>query len=83
MTTSSQVGPAGCPELRAAVAAAKRRRDDAILANTQADIESRPWPTTAADLVAARLAVEAAALEATRAGCDIHDMVGPQAGQRA
>jgi len=59
---------------------AKNRRNDVILAIAQADIETRPRPGSASDFVAARLAVEMAADEARRAGCDIDDLVGPNVG---
>jgi hypothetical protein len=69
-----------CPELRAAVAAATTRRNDVVATNAQADNEARPWPRTAADLVESRLAVDIAAREARRAGCDIDDLVSPDVG---
>jgi hypothetical protein len=51
-----------------------------MLGLAQADIEARPRPGRAADLVAARLAVGRAALEARRAGCDVDDLVSPNVG---
>jgi hypothetical protein len=83
MPVSSRNGHDRCPELRAAVLVAKRRRDDLIAANAQADNEARPWPGSAADLVEARLAVDAAAREARRARCAIDDLVSPDVGQLA
>jgi hypothetical protein len=80
MDSGSQTTVAGCPELRAALVRAKKRRNDAILAATQADIEARPRPGSAADLVAARLAVDVAAVEARRSGCDVDDLVGRDVG---
>ena len=81
MNTGSQMVVAGCPELRAALVLAKHRRDDVLLAIAQADIEGRPRPSSAANVVASRLSVDVAALEARRAGCDIDDLVGPSVGQ--
>ena len=46
----------------------------------QADIEARPRPGSAADLVAARLAVDVLVAEARRAGCDVDDLVSPNVG---
>jgi hypothetical protein len=80
MHTSSQSRVAGCPELRAALVRAKNRRRDLVLGIAEADIEARSRPGSAADLVAARLAVDAAALAARRAGCDIDDLVSPNVG---
>ena len=80
MYTGSQTRVAGCPELRAALVRAKHRHRDVMLGLAQADIEARPRPGSAADLVAARLAVDTAALEARRAGCDIDDLVSPHVG---
>jgi hypothetical protein len=80
MHTGSQTRFAGCPELRAAVVRAKNPRRDLMLGIADADIEARPRPGSAADLVAARLAVDTAALEARRAGCDIDDLVSPNVG---
>jgi hypothetical protein len=80
MHTGSQRRIAGCPELRAALVRAKNRRRDLMLGIAEADIEARPRPGSGADLVAARLAVDAAALEARRAGCDIDDLVSPNVG---
>jgi hypothetical protein len=80
MNSGSRVRVTGCHELRAALVRAKNRRNDAILASAQADIENRPRPESASDLVAARLAVDIAAHEARRAGCDIDDLVGPNVG---
>ncbi len=83
MPVSSRDGDDRCPKLRAALLVAKRRRDDLIAANARADNEARRWPTSAADLVEARFAVDAAAREARRAGCDLDDLVGPDIGQLA
>ena len=80
MHTGSQTRFAGRPELRAAVVRAKNRRRDLMLGIADADIEARPRPGSAADLVAARLAVDTATLEARRAGCDIDDLVSPNVG---
>jgi hypothetical protein len=80
MHTGSQTKVAGCAELRAVLVRAKHRHRDVLLGITQADIEARPRPRSAADLVAARLGVDTAALEARRAGCDIDDLVGPNVG---
>ena len=80
MHTGSHTRVASCPELRAALVRAKNRQRDMTLGIAQADIEARPRPGNAADLVAARLAVDAAALEARRAGCDIDDLVSPNVG---
>ena len=80
MHTGSQTRVAGCPELRAALVRAKHRHRDVMLGLAQADIEARPRPGSAADLVAARLAVDTAALEARRAGCDIDDLVSTNVG---
>jgi hypothetical protein len=81
MNSGSQVPVTGCHELRAALVRAKYRRNAVIVAVAQADIETRPRPGSASDLVAARLAVDRAAHEARRAGCDIDDLVGPNVGR--
>jgi hypothetical protein len=82
MRLGSQIRNDHCAELRAVLKVAKWRRDDVIAANAQADNEARPWPTSGAELVAARRAVDVAALQARRAGCDVDDLVGPDVGHR-
>lgn len=70
-----------CHALRHALAEAKKRRNDALVANAQADDSGDPLPHTAADLEAMRLAVDVAALEARTAGCEVDDIVGPNVGR--
>lgn len=70
-----------CHALRQALTEAKKRRNDATVANAQADDAGAPRPHSDADLESLRLAVDVAALEARSAGCEVDDIVGPNVGR--
>lgn len=70
----------GCDDLREVLILAKGARNEALKDNARAENEDRQLPYRPDQLDQLRMAVEAAASAARRAGCDISDLVGPAVG---
>ena len=69
-------------ELRRAVTEAQRRHENALRENAEARHIGGPRPHPAVSLLALRSAIDSAAREARKRGCDISDLVGGNVGRR-
>ena len=72
----------GDEELRRRAVTAKRARNDAMVANAQAEDAGREPPYSEGDLMELRSEVHMASLRAKEAGCNIDELVGPNVGDR-
>lgn len=71
---------ADCDKLREILVLTKGARNAALKDNAQAENDGRLAPYWPEEIDQLRMAVDAAASAARRAGCDISDLVGPAVG---
>ena len=71
-----------CETLRRRIGEAKLARNQALIANSEAEDAGRPPAHDESALAEMRAAVENAARAARAAGCDISGLVGPAVGAR-